>query len=54
MEEKKWLTLLFPNSALSKASTNKFFWIKITLIVLGISCVNILPILGHFGGLPLA
>jgi len=34
MEEKKWLTLLFLMPALSKALTNKFFWIKINLVVL--------------------
>ena len=34
MEEKKWLTLLFLMPALSKAFTNKFFWIKINLVVL--------------------
>jgi hypothetical protein len=48
MEEKKWLTLLFHNSALSKVSTHKIFSVKITLIVLGRSFVNILPILGEF------
>jgi hypothetical protein len=52
MEEKKWLTLSFHNSALYKASTKKIFWVKITLIASGRSCANILPILGRFGGLP--
>ena len=34
MEEKKWLTLFFLMPALSKAFTNKFFWIKMNLVVL--------------------